>query len=149
MGETLGTKNLGKPNDTRFQPENLISFRPPIPGIERGKRRCGRYVSNMLTYGWVNVISRDGLKQLATRHPEARDAALIWYKAAKKAKWRGLHEVRQDYPSAGQVGDVLIFNILGNRYRLIARVAYDAQRIYVKALLTHREYDRKEWMKWA
>jgi mRNA interferase HigB len=59
------------------------------------------------------------------------------------------YEVRREYPSADQVGDVLIFDILGNNYRLITRVRYDAQRIYINALLNHREYDRKEWMKWA
>lgn len=48
-----------------------------------------------------------------------------------------------------QVGDVLIFDIMGGSYRLIARVNYPARRLYVKALLTHREYDRKEWMKWV
>jgi mRNA interferase HigB len=69
--------------------------------------------------------------------------------AAKKAEWRGLHEVRREYPSADQVGDVLIFDVLGNNDRLMTRVEYNRQRIYVKALLNHREYDRKEWMKWA
>jgi len=60
-----------------------------------------------------------------------------------------LHEVRREYPSADQVGDVLIFDVLGNNDRLMTRVEYNRQRIYVKALLNHREYDRKEWMKWA
>jgi mRNA interferase HigB len=68
---------------------------------------------------------------------------------AYTAQWRGLHEVRRQYPSADQVGDVLIFDVLGNHYRLMTRVAYNLQRIYVKALLSHPEYDRKEWMKWA
>ena len=48
-----------------------------------------------------------------------------------------------------QVGGVLIFDIMGGNFRLITRPVYDGQRIYVKALLTHGEYDRKEWMKWA
>jgi len=39
--------------------------------------------------------------------------------------------------------------VMGGNYRLITRVSYAAQRIYVKAVLNHREYDRKEWMKWA
>src|ERR1017187_1660638 len=57
--------------------------------------------------------------------------------------------VRREYPSADQVGDVLIFDVLGGNFRLMTRVKYNLQRIYVKALLNHREYDRKEWMKWA
>jgi mRNA interferase HigB len=97
----------------------------------------------------LNVISKPGLLKLAKKHPETLPTLTGWYKMAKKAEWRGLHEVRRDYPSADQVGDILIFDVLGNNYRLMTRVKYNAQRIYVKALLNHREYDRKEWMKWA
>jgi len=75
--------------------------------------------------------------------------AALWYKTVKRAEWKSLGDVRRDYPSADQVGNVLIFNVLGGNYRLIVRITYSGQRIYVKALMTHREYDRKEWMKWA
>ncbi len=74
---------------------------------------------------------------------------MAWFHIVRRAKWKGLQEVRRDFPSADQVGHVLIFNIKGNRYRLITRVNYVGQRIFIKALLTHAEYDRKEWMKWA
>jgi mRNA interferase HigB len=67
----------------------------------------------------------------------------------RRASWKGLHDVRRQFPSADQVGDVLIFNIKGNHYRLITRVNYQVGRIYVKAVLTHAEYNRKEWMKWV
>ncbi len=97
----------------------------------------------------MNVISRPGLLKLSKKHPEALPFLSLWYKVAKRAEWRGLHEVRRDYRSADQVGDVLIFDVLGGNFRLMTRVNYNVQRIYVKALLTHGEYDRKEWMKWA
>ncbi len=48
-----------------------------------------------------------------------------------------------------QVGRCLIFDILGNRYRLITVISWRNQRIYIKALLTHREYERNTWHKWA
>ena len=48
-------------------------------------------------------------------------------------------------PDADQVGEALVFNIRGNRYRLIATVFYPARTTYLKALLTHNEYDREEW----
>jgi mRNA interferase HigB len=87
--------------------------------------------------------------KLTKKHPETLSMLSLWYKVAKKAEWRGLHEVRRDYPAADQVGDVLIFDVLGNNFRLMTRVNYNVQRIYVKALMNHQEYDRKEWMKWA
>ena len=97
----------------------------------------------------MNVISRPGLLKLARKHPETLSVLTLWYKVAKRAEWRGLHEVRRGYRSADQVGDVLIFDVLGGNFRLITRVNYNVQRIYVKALLSHGEYERKERMRWA
>jgi mRNA interferase HigB len=97
----------------------------------------------------VNVISKRGLMQKAKKHPEAVAVLDAFYRAARKAEWHGIREVRQDFPSADQVGEVLIFNVLGGNYRLIATVHYPTQRLFIKSLLTHKEYDRKEWLKWA
>ena len=72
-----------------------------------------------------------------------------WFKNAKAARWDNIHDVRQSFADADQIGQVLVFNIRHNRYRLIATVFYPTRTIYVKALLTHREYDREEWKKWA
>ena len=60
-----------------------------------------------------------------------------------------IRDVRRSFPDADQVGEALVFNIRGNRYRLIATVFYPARTIYLKALLTHNEYDREEWKRWA
>ncbi len=92
----------------------------------------------------MNVISKAGLLALAQEHPET-----LSYKTTKRANWNGLREVRATIRSADQVGSALIFDVLGNNYRLITKVDYPTNRLFAKALLTHREYDRKEWMKWA
>jgi mRNA interferase HigB len=97
----------------------------------------------------VHVISRRGLLEAAARHADAVGPLLAWFQVTRRAEWQGLHEVRRDFPSADQVGSVLIFNVKGNRYRLITRVQYEGQRLYVKALLTHAEYNRKEWLQWV
>ncbi len=87
--------------------------------------------------------------KLAKRHPETLPVIEKWHKVSKRAQWNGLHEVRAAFPSADQVGTLLVFDILGGNYRLIVRVSYTGKCIWVKELLTHTEYDRKEWMKWA
>jgi mRNA interferase HigB len=100
----------------------------------------------------VNVISKRGLKELTETHKvdrDTREELHDWYRAAHASFWRGLSDVRIHFPSADQVGRVLIFDIRHNRYRLITLVVFPKQRLYVKALLTHKEYNRKEWMKWA
>ncbi len=78
-----------------------------------------------------------------------REELILWYKRTHAANWIDLLDVHRDFPKADQVGSVLIFNIRHNRYRLITFVVYGKQKLYVKALLTHKEYERKEWMKWA
>jgi len=96
------------------------------------------------------VISKRGLNTIVKgKSPDVAAEALAWYKVARSARWECLADVRRNYPSADQVGGVLIFNIRNGRYRLIATVVYRKQKLYVKALPTHKEYDRKEWMKWA
>ncbi|MDX2151644.1 MAG: type II toxin-antitoxin system HigB family toxin [Bryobacteraceae bacterium] len=76
------------------------------------------------------------------------DRTEAWYRLAKAARWGSFVEVRRTFPSADQIGSVLIFD-LGRNHRLIVRVNYRQQKLFFKALLTHQEYDRKEWMKWA
>ena len=97
----------------------------------------------------MNVISKRGLIDLATGHPETAPSLERFYHLARKAKWRGLNDVRIQFPAADQVGDVLIINVMGGNYRLLLRADYRTQRLFVKALLTHGEYERKEWLKWA
>jgi mRNA interferase HigB len=87
--------------------------------------------------------------KLVHKHPETSRWATAWHKAARRATWQGIHQVREQFPSADQAGRVLVFNVLGGNYRLITAVHYPTQRLFVKALLTHGEYDRREWMKWA
>jgi mRNA interferase HigB len=97
----------------------------------------------------LNVISKRGLLKVGKSHPAAEGALARWYAAARKAKAGSFQQIRAIFPAVDQVGNVLIFDIMGGSYRLIVRVSYPSQKLYVKALLTHGEYDRKEWMKWA
>jgi mRNA interferase HigB len=64
---------------------------------------------------------------------------------ANQANWQNLIEVQQIYPKAEAVNNFTVFNIKGNRYRLIADIQYSKQLIYVKYILTHAEYDKEQW----
>ena len=97
----------------------------------------------------MNVVGKRGLQKLIAKHPRAEEQLLAWYKVAKSAHWSSLNDVRHQFPSADMVGMVLIFDILHNDFRLITVASWRSKRVYVKALLTHAEYDRKGWMKWV
>ena len=97
----------------------------------------------------VNVISKRGLLKVAAKRPDAEPEALDWYRAASTAEWTCFADVRQTFADADMVGEVIVFNLCHNRYRLITTVFFGTRELYVKALLTHKEYDREEWKKWC
>ena len=68
-----------------------------------------------------------------------------WFKVVSMASWQAFAELRQSFPSADQVGRLVVFNIAGNRYRLVALVDYDWQKVFVRRVLTHEEYDDGGW----
>ena len=65
-----------------------------------------------------------------------------WHQEAKAARWQNTGEVRAQYASASFVGEKIVFNIAGNKYRLVVRIRFDIQIIYILFVGTHREYDR-------
>lgn len=68
-----------------------------------------------------------------------------WYRIALQADWSNLVDVQQTYPHADLFERCTVFNIHGNRYRLIARVNYEHRTIYIRNILTHKEYDQGGW----
>lgn len=93
----------------------------------------------------MRVISRRTLRDFIRQHPDAEPSLDRWYRVVRRASWRSLVDVRRVFPHADQVGRRTVFNIAGNNYRLIARINYRAQKLYVLAVLTHAEYDREKW----
>lgn len=93
----------------------------------------------------MHIISRKALKKFWGDHPDAEKPLITWYKRTRKAEWKHLADVRRIYPSADQVGELTVFNIGGNKYRLITRVEYRWQKVFVRAVLTHAEYDKDKW----
>jgi len=97
----------------------------------------------------VNVISATTIKGYAALHADAAEELMRPNKAASHAVWRDVHEVRQHFPDADQYPSLLVFNIRHNYYRLIVKVDYRAKLLMVKEFLTHKEYTRGDWKKWA
>lgn len=93
----------------------------------------------------MHVISRRILREFCEAHADSCDALYDWYRVATKAEWKNLVEVQAIYPKAEAVGNFTVFNIKGNNYRLIVDIVYEAQRIYIKYVLTHAEYDKDKW----
>jgi mRNA interferase HigB len=93
----------------------------------------------------VRVFSRSVLRDFCENHADSCEALYSWYRVASKAQWQNLMEVQQNYPTAEAVSNFTVFNIKGNKYRLIVDLVYSKQRIFVKYILTHAEYDKDRW----
>ncbi|MCU1236740.1 MAG: hypothetical protein JWP63_4707 [Candidatus Solibacter sp.] len=98
----------------------------------------------------VNVISRSGLLEfLRDKSKDVQTEAFAWFAVAKSADWDSFAAVREMFPDVDLVNGLLVFNIRRNRFRLIVLPVFTRRKLYIKALLTHQEYDRKDWMhKW-
>jgi mRNA interferase HigB len=95
----------------------------------------------------MRVIKRGALELFWQEHTDAKASLESWYGVVRKADWTTPADMKQVYPNADLVGRRTVFNIAGNKYRLIARVNYQTQRIFVPYVLTHPEYSRGTWKK--
>ena len=93
----------------------------------------------------MHIITRKRLNDFAEKHPDAKAALQNWYKAAKSKNFSSFVNLRETFASADQVGKLTVFNIGGNKVRLIAAIHYNRRKIYIRAVLTHSEYDQDKW----
>jgi mRNA interferase HigB len=93
----------------------------------------------------MHVISRKRLNEFANEFPETRSSLAHWYELAKHLNFTNFAQLRETFPSADQVGKLTVFNIGGNKVRLIAAIHYNRRKIYIRAVLTHSEYDEQGW----
>lgn len=93
----------------------------------------------------MRVISKKRLRGFWEANPDAKADLEDWYRTASKAAWQSIADVRHTYRHANTVGVCTVFNIRQNRFRLITKIEYQIQCVYIKNVLTHAEYYRGEW----
>ena len=93
----------------------------------------------------MHVITRKRLNEFAQRHPAARSALAHWYSLMKRRTFRNFAHLRETFPAADIVGKLTVFNIGGNKARLIAALHFNRNKVYIRAILTHAEYDTGAW----
>lgn len=91
------------------------------------------------------IISRKALRTFWERHPDTEQPLQRWFKIVTQTDFESFNALQQTFPSADKVGDVIVFNIGGNKCRLIASVHFNRGKVYVLHVLTHEEYDRGAW----
>lgn len=91
----------------------------------------------------VRIITKGTLHDFWKKNPDAEQELKFWYESVKNKEYRSPNEVIADYSKADTVGNNrIVFNICRNKYRLIALFRYNLQRVYIRFIGTHKEYDR-------
>ncbi len=90
-----------------------------------------------------NIISRARLKEFWEQHPDSQEALQSWYKLLSRSSFSNFAELREVFGSADWVQpDYIIFNIKGNKYRVVTRVSFTHKTFWIKHVFTHPQYDR-------
>ena len=91
----------------------------------------------------MRIIARRTLREFWEHHSDSEQPLKAWFSEAQAADWRGPQEIKRRYNHASFVADNrVIFNIGGNKYRLVTHINYDFRIVYIKFVGTHAEYDR-------
>ncbi len=95
----------------------------------------------------MHIITRKRLLDFSEKYPNAAIPLDAWYRIVKHSKITSFSKLRELFPSVDKVGNLTVFNIGGNKIRLIAAVHYNTQCLYIRYVLTHSEYDKEKWKK--
>lgn len=91
----------------------------------------------------MRVIAKSTIRQFWEKHKDCEQQLKAWYHEANSAYWKTPEQIKSDYPSASFLGDNrIVFNIKGNRYRLIVKINFKYQMIWIRFVGTHAEYDK-------
>ena len=93
----------------------------------------------------MHIITRKRLNDFIDSYPEIKTALQHWYRVMKSTNFSSFNELKILFPHADQVGKLTVFNIAGNKVRLIAAFHYNTHKVYIRQILTHGEYDKNKW----
>jgi mRNA interferase HigB len=93
----------------------------------------------------MRIVTRRRLLEFAEKHPDANEPLDRWYRIVKSHDFESFSKLRLSFPSADKVDELTVFNIGGNKYRLIVAIHYDRKIVYIRDILTHQEYDKGRW----
>ena len=93
----------------------------------------------------MKLISNRALREFVEIHPLATEPLKGWRQVIEKNAFPNWAELKRSFVTIDKVGDKTVFNVGGNKYRIIAHVRFGRQIVYIKAVLTHEEYDKDKW----
>ena len=93
----------------------------------------------------MHVITKRRITEAKQLYPDCKSALDGWFKIIKDNKFGNYAELKATFNSVDKVDNLIIFNIGGNKLRLIASIHFNRQKLYIRHILTHKEYDKDKW----
>ena len=93
----------------------------------------------------MRIVSRKAIREATAQHSEWGASLAAWFKVTQHADWKNFADVRNSWKNSDTVGRFVVFDISHGRCRLIATVKYRWRMVYIRRILSHAAYDRKEW----
>ncbi|MDM8529678.1 type II toxin-antitoxin system HigB family toxin [Anaerolineales bacterium HSG25] len=93
----------------------------------------------------MHIISRRALRDFWERYPDSQKPLSRWFKIVQNSNFSSFAELRNSFPSVDKVGNLIVFNIGGNKYRLITSIHFNRNKVYIRHVLTYKMYDKGVW----
>lgn len=91
----------------------------------------------------MRIITYKRIREFSLEKQEAEKPLNYWYHTVKSKKWDNINDLKNDFNSADFIGNHrFVFNIGGNKFRLVAIVSFNAKKVYIRFIGTHKEYDK-------
>ena len=93
----------------------------------------------------MQIITRKRITEAAATHPDSANALQGWYRVMQSSTFSCFADLKRTFNSVDKVGDLYVFDIGGNKLRLIAAMHFNTKKVFIRAVLAHREYDKGNW----
>jgi len=91
----------------------------------------------------LRVIAKKTLREFWIKHPDCEQQLKSWHREAEKGKWLNPNQIKKQYPTASILeNNSVVFNIKGNKYRLVVRINYNFAIVWIRFIGTHTQYDK-------
>ena len=93
----------------------------------------------------MHIITQQRIWEAKRKYPEIKSALDGWYRVMKQNKFNNFSKLKRSFNSVDKVGSVYVFDIGGNKLRLIANIHFNRQKVYIRHIFSHKEYDEDNW----
>lgn len=93
----------------------------------------------------MHVITKSRIVEAQVKHPESSGALSAWYQLIKNNQFENFAELKKVFPSVDKVKNLYVFNVGGNKLRVICAIHFNRRKVFIRYVLTHKEYDQNRW----